>query len=644
MEILATDYFLERARERPDALRDHLRRTAKALPSGSAPAATPVGDSGVLGWSVRDRKLALWYVVDADEAVGSSAEPALASASKSELRQLGVDDADISRVQRVNSSAELDALGLPEPVAERLRFRLIQKINGLTDGERDLRFRATDLSHLDRYLRGDITKLLLNLDASQRHIVDLGGAGPIIVRGVAGSGKTAVALHRIYGCLRQHSLLGAPRILFLTYNRALASVATELLVSLGLRPDAVEVSTFHRWCIGHLPKRPRVLDPRRRREFIKEACSSAKAAAQGSAKSSAIWAYPLAFWEDEIHRIKSNLLGDAADYGRLYRYGAGRALDQRLRSLVWLACEAYRDLLEKGGWSDWDDVVRLTFDHLTSLGKAAPSYDHVFLDEAQDLTVMGMRVAAALSRPEGTLVVSYDPAQSIYERGFRWKSCGIAVHGSRSFELRKNFRNTAEILAAAKPLLAGMVDTLETGEAKAAEEVVEPEEVQRHGAAPSLLAVPAGRECEAVAQDIAQVIRREGVPPQNIAVLCFPNQVRDRMTAALRKAGILCQQHDDETVVRVGDPSVKVLPMKSAKGLEFPVVYLLATGANFKPPLHGESEQAAWREQMGRCFYMAMTRAMSRLIIAFAKDDPVSFLRPILSGHSVARPRNLADV
>ena len=70
----------------------------------------------------------------------------------------------------------------------------------------------------------------------------------MIVRGVAGSGKTAVALHRIYGCLKQRTLFGAPRILFLTYNRALAAVASELLVSLGLRANDVEVSTLHKWC------------------------------------------------------------------------------------------------------------------------------------------------------------------------------------------------------------------------------------------------------------------------------------------------------------------------------------------------------------------------------------------------------------
>ncbi|MBI5544538.1 MAG: DEAD/DEAH box helicase [Deltaproteobacteria bacterium] len=631
MEILATEAFLNRAKENPEPVKEYLQLVLSSPPPAGAPMATRLEDSRVLGWSVRERKIALWYMVDAQEALGDADQPALSSMSKAELRDLGVDEALIPRAQQVRSSSELDRLGLPDHVAQRLRFVLIQQANGLAASEDELRYSATDLGHLDRFLHGDITQLLLNLDPSQRQIVELGGHGPIIVRGVAGSGKTAVALHRIYGSLKQRSLLTAPRVLFLTYNRALSSVAKELLVSLGMRSDDVSVSTLHKWCVDHLPRRPRTLDHRTQRQLILEACAAVRATAGGGARESAIWSYPPAFWTEEIHRIKGNVLGGAEEYAQLYRYGAGRPLDQRLRSNVWLVHEAYLGLQKKRGLCDWDDVVRLAYDRLRAQGNAAPRYDHVLVDEAQDLTVMAMRVAAALSRPEGSLLVSYDPAQSIYERGFRWKSYGITVHGSRSFELYRNFRNTAEILAAAKPLLAGMKDTSDTGEQQAAEEVMEPEHAHRHGVAPRFVPVALGEECSTVAADIARLIEQERVPPQNIAVLCYPNRIRDRMFAALKRANILCQQHDDQSVIRVADTSVKVLPIKSAKGLEFPVVYVLATGANFKPPFDGEHEQAAWTEQMGRCFYMALTRAMSRLIIVYARQDPVSFLRPILA-------------
>jgi superfamily I DNA/RNA helicase len=630
MEILATEAFLASARKSPTPVREELRRLVSTPPG--APAAAELADHRVLGFSVRARDLALWYVLDPERARGPAEEPSLASMSKSELRELGVAEAVLQKVQQVRTLADLAALGLSDPVAQRLRFVLIQRSNGLCAREDELRYRATDLSHFDRYLHGDLRELLLNLDPSQRQIVELGGSGPVIVRGVAGSGKTTVALHRIYQRLRQRTLLDAPRILFLTFNRALAAVARELLVSMGLRPDDVEVSTLHKWCWSFAACQGRLFPSfRLQREALREACASVEAGARGAAKDSAIWTYPHAFWAEEIHRLKGSGIDTPAEYLELYRYGAGRALDHRLRTLVFRVYEAYRARQEQRGWLDWDDVVRLAFERIRRMGAAAPRYDHVLVDEAQDLTVMAMRLAAALRGPKGTLLVSYDPAQSIYERGFRWKSFGISVHGSRSFDLRRNFRNTAEILAAARPLLGGMRDPMETGGSQAAEGVVEPEQTQRHGPPPRFLAVPRGEECAVVAAAIAKLIAEEGVPPQNIAVLCYPNAVRDRMRVALQRAGVLCQQHDEDAVIRLCDPSVKVLPLKSAKGLEFPAVFLLASGTQFKPPLEGETEQAAWLEQMGRCFYMAMTRAMERLIVVYARGDPASFLRPVLT-------------
>jgi superfamily I DNA/RNA helicase len=270
----------------------------------------------------------------------------------------------------------------------------------------------------------------------------------------------------------------------------------------------------------------------------------------------------------------------------------------------------------------------MAYDRIQSTGETG-RYDEVLVDEAQDLTVMAMRVVAALRKPEGVLLVSYDPAQSIYERGFRWKNCGIPVHGSRSFELRNNFRNTAEILGAARPLLDDMKDTLDTGEARAAEEMIEPAGAQRHGPPPRFVAVDAGSEYETLVNDIVQLIKEKEMPPQNIAVLCYPNSIRDKVFERLISSHVRCQRHDDETVISLSDTSVKVFPIKSAKGLEFPVVYLLATGANFKPPFDGDTEQKVWLEQMGRCFYMALTRAMSQLTVIYDKNDPAPFLKAI---------------
>ena len=630
MEILATDGLLRRAREVPTALGMHVRGVTSSPMAGGA-RATELTNGLVLGWSLQGDRLALWYLVEADEAARPAELPPFLSLSKAELRALGVDDALAPAIRRLRSPAALAALELPGPVFERLRFVLIQRANGLPGSEADLRHRAADLPHFDRYLHGDLVELLLNLDATQRRIVELGGPGPILVRGVAGSGKTSVALHRVFASLRQRSLLDAPRVLFLTYNRSLASFARELLVSMGLRAHDVEVATLHRWCWSYAASGVRLF--RRaadRRALLSEACSTARGFGS-SQKGSAVWAFPPAFWEEEIHRIKGLGIDNEEAYLDLVRFGAGRALDVRMRRHVWRTFQAYMGLQRERGVADWDDVVRAAYDKLRREGAAGPRYDQVLVDEAQDLTAVAMRTASALCDPRGTLLVACDPAQSIYEKGFRWKHVGVEVHGSRSFLLARNYRNTEEILAVARPLLAAAERLQADSERQGVDAATEIPPVRRRGAAPEFVAVPRGLEAQEVARRVVELVGRERVPLRNIAVLGYPNSVCNHVRAALEQVGVAFQCHDDRTALRLADSSAKVLPLKSSKGLEFPVVFLVATGADFRPPVGGDVERNAWNAQMARCFYVAMTRAMSRLVVVYARDDPAPFLRPALA-------------
>ena len=50
-------------------------------------------------------------------------------------------------------------MGLPDAIRATAALRLIQQANGLCASEDELRYRASDVAHLDRYLHGDITQL-----------------------------------------------------------------------------------------------------------------------------------------------------------------------------------------------------------------------------------------------------------------------------------------------------------------------------------------------------------------------------------------------------------------------------------------------------------------------------------------------------
>jgi hypothetical protein len=84
-------------------------------------------------------------------------------------------------------------------------------------------------------------------------------------------------------------------------------------------------------------------------------------------------------------------------------------------------------------------------------------YDAVLIDEAQDWPCSWFQCAKlALKEPEtGDLLIVGDGSQSLYrKRDFTWADAGINASGrviNRKFDLDRNYRNTAEILRAARP-------------------------------------------------------------------------------------------------------------------------------------------------------------------------------------------------
>ncbi|WP_243706210.1 UvrD-helicase domain-containing protein [Micromonospora sp. KC721] len=85
-------------------------------------------------------------------------------------------------------------------------------------------------------------------------------------------------------------------------------------------------------------------------------------------------------------------------------------------------------------------------------------YDHVVVDEAQDLHPAQWRVlrAAVVPGPDD-LFITGDPHQRIYDSRVSLNALGISVTG-RSSRLRVNYRSTEEILSWSTGVLVGVAD------------------------------------------------------------------------------------------------------------------------------------------------------------------------------------------
>jgi superfamily I DNA/RNA helicase len=258
-------------------------------------------------------------------------------------------------------------------------------------------------------------------------------------------------------------------------------------------------------------------------------------------------------------------------------------------------------------------------------------YTALLVDEAHDFDDAWLRMAVRLVDPaSNSLLVLYDDAQSIYQqrrRKFNFASVGIEARG-RTSVLRMNYRNTAEVLALAMHCARGLLDGGAAVEAGAgvgtgaagddgAIPLVQPASAGRRGAMPVLLQAANEREeAELVAERIERACAA-GRRLDEVAVLCRARHLMTPIEAALRRRGLALQSMNAQAA-RSFDwqhASVKLLTLHSAKGLEFPLVFVAGLQAM---PWRGQPV-----EEEARLLYVAMTRATHELVLSAHGVSPI---------------------
>jgi superfamily I DNA/RNA helicase len=279
--------------------------------------------------------------------------------------------------------------------------------------------------------------------------------------------------------------------------------------------------------------------------------------------------------------------------------------------------EAYQRRLEGKGLMDFGDVRLLALREL----QARPDrrYDEVVVDETQDLVPVQLQAVRYLAAGENIFLLA-DAAQSIYYRGISWRDAGMDVVG-RTRVLRVNYRNTAEVLRAAASLIAHSPTLVKHGE------YIPPEATRARGPKPILITCASDADhARVVRQEVVRLCRGDGghrYRPGDIAVLAPTRAWCERVRDDLITHDIPCRVRTDNERFSVLENEVKVLTIHSAKGIEFPVVFVVGLTRN--PPQEREPELDASR----RLLYVGMTRAAERLYLVTTRGAPSLFLREI---------------
>jgi superfamily I DNA/RNA helicase len=447
-------------------------------------------------------------------------------------------------------------------------------------------------------------------------------AGPARVRGAAGTGKTVVALHRARHLADTHD----GTVLFTTYVSNLPPVFAELYRRLdAATAGRVEFINLHKWAWRFLARRGErpATDPQAVDAAFAAAWSHT-VTADGHIRRRG---YGRGYYREELDWvIKGRGLDRLDAYLALERTGRGSPLTEPHRREVWALYEEYQQELVRRAVVDFNDVLARALRLVRDGGLDQP-YAAVIVDEAQDLTEVGVRLAYELAgqdKRDGLLLVG-DGQQAVYPGGYSLRSVGIDVRG-RSAVLRVNYRNTRQVLEAAGRLVEGRpFDDLDERPADGRRDV----DCLREGEPPQYAAFEHDDDHDlALVAAIDEAARAPGCSPGDLAVLVPTNRLVDaygRRIAELGYRTVKLERYE-------GRPSdeVKVGTYQRGKGLEFKWVFLPRLDpATLQERKRFNEDDDAYAERLDllrRRLFVSMTRARDRLWLGWV-GEPSTLLR-----------------
>ncbi len=501
----------------------------------------------------------------------------------------------------------------------------------------------------------------------QKRIAEKDSDKPMVLTGVSGSGKTCVLVHRARYLARKYP---GERILLLTLNRSLCRLLQNLVQAL-CSPE--ELKTIHVLAFyDYFEKLTRQFGPA---EYLEQLRQLAQKHPQGEEIQATIrqvnpsvyarefdplsketlddtWqlfldqAYVqtlLGYFTDRIRaydervevrdylREELSLVRSAVPtstrrdgYLELDRSGRAIRFDEKTRQLVLDLLLLYEETMLSGGLLDEISLTLTLLPHLLQLNWLPPElgFRCLLVDEFQDLSTRDIALLRRIAaNKENSLFLTGDTVQRILVKDLRLGAVGLDIINSSWERIKKNYRNSKQILKAASQL-ANIYG--ERARRQGVEiEVLDPELAERETSKPLAIAVSDGREI-AVAYQLARECLQVGsaIP----WAICIATAAPDEIS--IKK--VLEQRPNDFPVqvdVLTGDynrnqDTMTVGSIADVKGFEFAMIIIVGCGAKYLPPTNGCSEEA-WRHALR--LYVAMTRGRDQVALIYSWE-PSKFL------------------
>lgn len=496
----------------------------------------------------------------------------------------------------------------------------------------------------------------MRLNDEQRKIIENKPKGHVLVKGVAGSGKTTVAVHKIPFLLKDYCYEKDDKVLVITYNKSLINYVKyiyeeieknkkEEQLSLGIYEsgdkDKLYIETidnimFKYFILNTKNEKLKIANDKQVTKALLDAIIKVR---ENYKKINVLDEKNITFIKEEIRWMKSCNYIDIEEYQNVDRIGRisnnniesphKLRKNSQIRQAIFEVMLQYNENLKKDKLVDVQDISLIALRQAQK--QVEEKYTHIIVDETQDLTRVQLEFIKRLymNRSYSSMLFVSDTAQSIYPeawlvKGRSFTSIGLDMTG-KSTSLSKSYRTTIQIAYAAYSLIADDKNIIEE------DNFVKPSLIDKHGVHP----VYRGFKNKILeAEYVTKIINDELKGKYNykdIAIISrFKNQLKE-IKNYLEKNNIPYKEIENDEELDFSDDCVKLLTMHLVKGLEFKVVMIVGLNDKYMPlrSFENEFEDVDFMESMDRrLLYVGMTRATEQLFLT-SDGNPSKFIKDI---------------
>jgi SOS regulatory protein LexA len=489
----------------------------------------------------------------------------------------------------------------------------------------------------------------MQLNLEQKKLIQMEPSGHSLIKGVAGSGKTTVAVHRIPYLMNHFCFDKDDRILLVTFNKTLLNYIKFLfdkvenaeyqigMAELMNNDVKVDIKTIDSIVYSYFKKveSDNEIKIASTTDKFKLMLKAIQYLTEKNQLHKIINPKNSTFLIDEIEWIDACLIETIEDYQQVDRIGRATNVmgnmpqkllkNSDIRASIFELKVIYQEMLKREHLIDFRMMNKLA---LIAPVKDSETYTHIIIDESQDLTRAQLEMVKKIYHPKAhsSLTFIADNSQSIYThswlgKGRSYTTIGCDMSG-KSRTLSKNYRTTTQISEAAFSLQE-KDEYLQLDS-----DFVKPSLVDRKGHYPIYRHFPnLNDELNFVKNSIQELSSEYRL--SEMCIIAREKRIADETLQFIEKQKIPCVFLDRDNRDFDSD-MVKISTMHSIKGLEFKVVFIICVNDGVIPynSAMTEDDDKVIESDERKLLYVGMTRA-SELLYLSSNKKPSRFIKEI---------------